>query len=188
MRARIATLRTSIAAATRGRLPRLATALLILVTIAALAAGLVIEIRHTAEENGRRLDAQRLTFAMDAAAALVSRNKQNPDEYLGRVLALSTGGWRDELEVRRRAVVDTMGAAAGSAVGRGLAAGIERRNDDGTVSVLVVVSAEPVGAPATPAPAGGPDAAARTQPEQYQLRLEITGVDGEFKLSKVGFA
>ncbi|OXR43135.1 hypothetical protein B7C42_04557 [Nocardia cerradoensis] len=182
---------------------RVAIALLAVVVVAGCAVGGWSMIRHHTSVRDAARDAQLLDFSKDAVAQLVSTDSADPRGYVDRVLANSTGQWHDEFDARKRSVIDTMQASGGVTRGHGVAAGIERRNDDGSVSVLVVVTSQtsvPLpqpgpgqGGPAAPAPGSptspGPPSGVRvdTAPKQYQVRVDVTRVGGKFKLSKVGF-
>ena len=182
---------------------RVVIALLVVVVVAGGAVGGWSMVRHHTAVRDADRDTQLLDFSKDAVAQLVSTDSADPRGYVDRVLANSTGRWHDEFDARKRSVIDTMQASGGVTSGHGVAAGIERRNDDGSVSVLVVVtsqtsvplpqSAPAQGAPAAPAP-GSPATPAPpsgvqvdTAPKQYQVRVDVARVGGKFKLSKVGF-
>lgn len=182
---------------------RIVMAALVVVVVAGCAVGGWSMVRHHTAVREAASDTQLLDFAKDAVAQLVSTDPADPRGYVDRVLANSTGRWHDEFDARKRSVVDTMQASGGVTSGHGVAAGIERRNDDGSVSVLVVVTSQtsvplpqqgtgqrgPVapapGSPAPPAPPSG--ARVDTAPKQYQVRVDVARVGGKFKLSKVGF-
>lgn len=174
---------------------RVAIALITLIATAAVVAGIVLEAGHQLDVRDRERDDRVLGFATEAAAALVSTDKEDPNGYIDRVLGQATGDWQEEFAARRRAVADTMGASAGSVIGRGSAAGIERRNDDGTFTVLVAVSAEPADRSAQEPPSDqappqqvSPVPSGDAGPQQYRLRVDVAEVNGQYKLSKVGFA
>ena len=93
-----------------------------------------------------------------------------------------------------------MKAAGNVTVGHAVESGIERRNDDGSTTVLVAASADgnvPFAGSAGPATGaagdqaqpsrGDPGVPATIEPQQYQLRVDVVEVDGQLKLSKVGF-
>lgn len=179
---------------------RVAIALITMIATAAVAVGIVLEAGHQLDVRDRERDDRVLGFATEAAAALVSTDKEDPNGYIDRVLGQATGAWHEEFAARRRAVADTMSASAGSVIGHGSAAGIERRNDNGSFTVLVAVSAEPEqpqqqgptpqDSPADQVPPQqvSPGPSSEAGPQQYRLRVDVAEVNGQYKLSKVGFA
>ncbi|MBV7707049.1 hypothetical protein NOVA_30130 [Nocardia nova] len=181
---------------------RIANALLAVVVVAGCAVGGWSMVRHHTAVRDAARDTQLLNFSKDAVAQLVSTDSADPRGYVDRVLANSTGQWHDEFDARKRSVIDTMQTSGGMTRGHGVAAGIERRNDDGSVSVLVVVTSQtsvplPQSGPGqgglapaqgSPAPSAPPSGArVDTAPKQYQVRVDVAWVGGKFKLSKVGF-
>ncbi|WP_330256089.1 hypothetical protein OG874_16895 [Nocardia sp. NBC_00565] len=166
---------------------RVILALLAAIAVGGLGVGGWSMAEHHTVTRDSANDDQLLHFSMDAVAELISTNSGDAGGYVDRVLANATGTWHDEFEARKRSVLDTMQASGGVITGRGIAAGIERRNDDGSATVLVAATSEasvPVSAGATPQP---DDTRVRLEPKQYQIRVDVTEVGGKFKLSKVGF-
>ncbi|WP_067681979.1 hypothetical protein [Nocardia miyunensis] len=177
---------------------RIAAGLLSLIFVAGcVAGGWSMSGHHTVVRNNDH-DQQIMQFSMDAVAQLISTDSADAGGYVDRVLANSTGQWHDEFDARKRSVLDTMQASGGVSTGHGVAAGIERHNRDGSITVMVVATSQT----SVPLPqsnqAPGPDQAShslalpngvqvKTEPKQYQLRVDITEVGGKYKLSKVGF-
>ncbi|MCU1647637.1 MAG: hypothetical protein JWN03_7912 [Nocardia sp.] len=175
----------------KDKVSRLCIALLSIIIVLGAAVGAWSMDKHHAVDRSTGHDQGMLQFSMDAVAQLISTNSADPNGYVDRVLANATGQWHDEFDARKRSVVDTMQASGGITTGHGIAAGIERRNDDQSVTVLVVATGEssvpvPQGnsAPAEASPGG---MQVKTEPKQYQLRVDVAEVGGKFKLSKVVF-
>ncbi|GCE41519.1 hypothetical protein Rhow_005178 [Rhodococcus wratislaviensis] len=160
--------------------------------------GVKAELDHRAVEQRNAADRSLLAFAESAAAELVSTSSDDADSYVQRVLDNATGQWRNDFDVRKASVLDTMKSSETVTVGRAVGSGIERRNDDGSTTVLVAAAVDgtiPAAAPsahdpavgAAQPPAGDSAVPATTEPQQYQLRVDVLDVDGQLKLSKVGF-
>ncbi|KAF0957655.1 hypothetical protein [Rhodococcus sp. T7] len=192
--------------AVRGRrkaaINRAAVAVLILASFAASASGGKAWWDHRAVEQRDAADRALMHFAEDGVAQLISTSKDDPGGYVQRVLDNAAGQWHDDFDARKQSVLDTMSAAGNVTVGHAVESGIERRNDDGSTTVLVAASAEgsvPVIGPDSAGPnpeAGGdrtqpsgqdPGVTATIEPQEYQLRVDVVDVDGQLKLSKVGF-
>ncbi|MBC2637712.1 MULTISPECIES: hypothetical protein [unclassified Rhodococcus (in: high G+C Gram-positive bacteria)] len=151
--------------------------------VACLGAGaLAIQttLDHRATQRSVAADTRVLAFTEDAVARLLSTDTDDAKAYVERVLADSTGDWRTEFEQRKTATIDTMRQAGNRTAGRTLEAGIEGREND-TTTVLVSATAQTTPAPADPAAAPEP------QIQQYQIRVGVTMVDDQPKLSSVGF-
>ncbi|BAH50761.1 hypothetical protein [Rhodococcus opacus] len=152
--------------------------------VACLGAGAVAvqtTLDHLATQRSVDADARVLAFTGEAVARLLSTDTDNAEAYVERVLADSTGDWRSEFEQRKTATIDTMRQAGNRTAGRTLAAGIEGR-ENSTTTVLVSATAQTT--PATTDPAA---AAPEPQIQQYQIRVGVTMVDDQPKLSSVGF-
>jgi len=135
---------------------------------------------HRATQRSIAADTRVLAFTEEAVARLLSTDTDNAESYVERVLADSTGDWRTELEQQKTATIDTMRQAGNRTAGRTLEAGIEGREND-TTTVLVSATAQTC--PATTDPAVAP----QPQVQQYQIRVGVTMVDDQPKLSSVGF-
>ncbi|MEN0133602.1 MAG: hypothetical protein AAGC80_00555 [Rhodococcus sp. (in: high G+C Gram-positive bacteria)] len=135
---------------------------------------------HRATQRSVDTDTRVLAFTEEAVARLLSTDTDNAEAYVERVLADSTGDWRTEFEQRKTATIDSMRQAGNRTAGRTLAAGIEGRENE-TTTVLVSATAQTT--PATSDPAAAPE----PQIQQYQIRVGVTMVDDQPKLSSVGF-
>ncbi|RYE43879.1 MAG: hypothetical protein EOP24_26430 [Hyphomicrobiales bacterium] len=151
--------------------------------VACLGAGaLAVEttLDHLSTQRSVDADTRVLAFTEEAVARLLSTDTDNAEAYVERVLADSTGDWRTEFEQRKTSTIETMGQAGNRTAGRTLETGIEGRDGD-TTTVLVSATAQ-----TTPA-ATDPAAAPQPQVQQYQIRVGVTMVDDQPKLSSVGF-
>ncbi|MET8427859.1 hypothetical protein [Nocardia sp. NPDC004860] len=170
---------------------RLCVAVLAVIFAAGSAVGAWSLVEHHRADRAAAHDRELLQFSTDAVAQLISTNSADANGYVNRVLASATGQWHDEFDARKRSVIDTMQASGGTTTGRGIAAGIEHRNDDGSVTVLVVATSET----SVPVPQSNPGSAdtapagvqVKTEPKQYQLRVDVSEIGGKLKLSKVAF-
>ncbi|WP_213576637.1 hypothetical protein [Rhodococcus sp. USK13] len=135
---------------------------------------------HRATQRSVTADTRVLAFTEEAVARLLSTDTENAEAYVERVLADSTGDWRSEFEQRKSATIDTMRQAGNRTAGRTLEAGIEGRENE-TTTVLVSATAQTTPAMADPVAAPPP------QIQQYQIRVGVTMVDDQPKLSSVGF-
>ncbi|MDF3312682.1 hypothetical protein P3H15_47950 [Rhodococcus sp. T2V] len=171
---------------------------LLLTSVAGSVVGVKAALDHRAVEQRNAADRSVLAFAENAASELVSTSSDDADAYVQRVLDNATGQWRNDFDVRKASVLDTMKASGTVTVGRAVGSGIERRNDDGSTTVLVAAAVDgavPAAVPNANDPTGGsdqpsagdPGVPATTEPQQYQLRVDVLDVDGQLKLSKVGF-
>jgi len=152
--------------------------------VACLGAGAVAvqtTLDHRATQQSVDADTRVLAFTEEAVARLLSTDTDNAEAYVERVLADSTGDWRTEFEQRKTATIDTMRQAGNRTAGRTLAAGIEGRENE-TTTALVSATAQ-----TTPATADPAAAAPEPQIQQYQIRVGVTMVDDQPKLSSVGF-
>ncbi|AII03253.1 hypothetical protein [Rhodococcus opacus] len=151
--------------------------------VACLGAGALAVQTTLDHQSARRsvaADARVLAFTEEAVARLLSTDTDNAEAYVEQVLADSTGDWRSEFEQRKTATIETMRQAGNRTAGRTLEAGIEGREND-TTTVLVSATAQTC--PATTDPAVAP----QPQVQQYQIRVGVTMVDDQPKLSSVGF-
>lgn len=182
----------------RPTIDRAVAVALLLASVAGSAVGVKAELDHRAVEQRNAADRSVLAFAESAAAELVSTSSDDADSYVQRVLDNATGQWRNDFDVRKASVLDTMKSSETVTVGRAVGSGIERRNDDGSTTVLVAAAVDgtiPAAAPsahdpavgAAQPPAGDSAVPATAEPQQYQLRVDVLDVDGQLKLSKVGF-
>ncbi|MDI9974210.1 hypothetical protein [Rhodococcus sp. IEGM 1307] len=137
---------------------------------------------HQATQRSIAADTRVLAFTEEAVARLLSTDTDNAASYVDRVLADSTGDWRTEFEQRKTATIDTMRQAGNRTAGRTLAAGIEGRENE-TTTVLVSATAQTTPVTADPAAPAAPE----PQIQQYQIRVGVTMVDDQPKLSSVGF-
>ncbi|MFV9452335.1 MULTISPECIES: hypothetical protein [Rhodococcus] len=181
---------------------RAAVMLLAVTSLAGSAAGVKAWWDHRAVEQRDSADQAVVHYAEDAVVQLISTSKEDPDAYVQRILDNAAGQWHDDFDARKQTVLDTMKAAGNVTVGHAVESGIERRNDDGSTTVLVAVSADgnvPLAGPGAadpatggageqaPPPGGDPGMTATIEPQEYQLRVDVVDVDGQLKLSKVGF-
>lgn len=175
------------------RTVRVGLGILVVLSAFALVFGVRFTIAHTATVADEVRDSEILRFSKDSVAQLVSTERSHPDEYIDRVLADAAGDWWTEFDARKDAVAQSMAETAGDSVGTSLAAGIEHRDDSGTVTVLVAAAGDR-SASATPDSATPdsvtPDSATAApsgDPIVYQFRVDVVDVDGQLKLAKVGF-
>ncbi|MDF3308333.1 hypothetical protein P3H15_25275 [Rhodococcus sp. T2V] len=159
---------------------RVAVAATAVACIGAGALAVETTLDHRTVQQGVDADTRVLDFAEESVARLLSTDTDNAEAYVERVLADSTGDWRSEFEQRKTATIETMRGAGNRTAGETLEAGIERR-EDGTTTVLVSATAQT--GPATADPA----APLEPQVQQYQIRVGVTMVDDQPKLSSVGF-
>ncbi|MFC9835508.1 hypothetical protein ACFVKB_17020 [Rhodococcus sp. NPDC127530] len=189
---------------TRTRMSRFGMVCTFLLVVAVIATGVGswMTSEYLASQRDRQADAQVLQFAESSVVQLISTRKDDADSYVQRVLDSSTGQWHDEFEERKAAVVDTMKQAGGEISGQTLSSGIERRNSDGSITVLVsalgqgtvLLNQPPAEGAAPPAPNAESQTApeserilATMEPQQYQIRLDVVSVDDQLKVAKVGF-
>ncbi|TQC42499.1 hypothetical protein EEB14_48470 [Rhodococcus sp. WS4] len=163
----------------RSRRHRVALALTAMACISSGTAAVLTTIEHRTAQERSNVEDEILAFSHDAVARLLSTDTAEPDAYVDRVLVDATGTWHDEFAQRKKSVADTMRTATNTTVGRVLDAGIERAENGSTV-VLVAATAE-----TTPTTEGA--TAPERQVQQYQLRIGVTMVDSQPKLSSVGF-
>lgn len=181
---------------------RTVVVILLLTALAATASGVKAVWDHRAIERRDSADRAVMQFAEDAVVQLISTNEDDPDIYVQRVLDNAAGQWHDDFDARKQSVLDTMRAAGNVTIGRAVKSGIDRRNTDGSTTVLVAASADGKVSLAGLAPAAStagadndgtqssdanPDMTVTIEPQEYQLRVDVVDVDGQLKLSKVGF-
>ncbi|MDV7241564.1 MULTISPECIES: hypothetical protein [Rhodococcus] len=181
---------------------RAAVAFLVVTSLAGSASGVKAWWDHRAVEQHDSADQALMHSAEGAVVELISTSKDDPDAYVRRILDNAAGQWHDDFDARKQTVLDTMKAAGNVTVGHAVESGIERRNDDGSTTVLVAASADgniPLAGSGSADPATGaaedqaqpsgsdPGMTATIEPQEYQLRVDVVEVDGQLKLSKVGF-
>ncbi|MCK0438437.1 hypothetical protein MUG78_02900 [Gordonia alkaliphila] len=112
----------------------------LVVAVALVAAAVWASVDRTSAQETLNRDAAVRTAATEAIEVMLSADPRAADEYVDRVLALSTGAQHDRLSKARddlRAAVAGLGAPS---TGRVISAGVQPESGD-TVPVLVVAQA-----------------------------------------------
>jgi Mce-associated membrane protein len=160
-----------------GHPPRARTALLFgLITTVALAsvAGWLGYSAHRSHEAQK----QRLMYvqvARQAALNLTTISYTEAEEDVKRILDGATGAFRDDFQKRSAPFIEMIKQAKSTSVGTITAAGLES-NDDHHGLVLVAVTVKAPGDPTTP-----------QEPRRWRMRIDVQQVDGDVKVSNVGF-
>jgi Mce-associated membrane protein len=153
----------------------LGVCLLAVSTIAVVSA-----VGHTSGDTAKQRAAEAVSTARTAVTHLVSVDAAQPDDYVDQVLDDATGAWKSEFLERRDSVVEVLGGATSTTVARVVDAGFEHWAPDNSGSVLVVVQTGPKDGATAPDTSEGASRSLR-------IRVAVTSVDGEQKLSKVEF-
>jgi len=142
-----------------------------IVAVVASVLSIVFAVKHDAARSLADDDVAIIQVARAQVVNLLTVDKGDITGYSERVLDGSTGEWQDEFTKNRDAVMDALAQSAQATTGRVVQAGIEGRDGD-TASVLVSASTAATSPPDQPG-------------TSIRMRVNITNVDGQLKLSKV---
>jgi Mce-associated membrane protein len=119
----------------RWELP-LATAVAVLLTIAAITVSTLMLISHESHRHAAQLDRQVLGYVTWFMTDFTTIDPYHANDYVDRMLAQGTGDFYKHFEETANETLLNI-ARAEPASGSVLSAGVERWNDDGSVNVLV---------------------------------------------------
>jgi Mce-associated membrane protein len=145
-----------------------------LVAASAGAISIVLAINHHTKQARADEDVAIVLAAREQVVNLLTIDKNDVTGYSDRVLAGSTGRWQEEFTANKDAVMAALTDATQPTSVRGVAAGIEERGVGGT-------SAVDVGANTI----AGSNADEKQPGTAVRMRVGVTEVDGQWKLSKV---
>jgi Mce-associated membrane protein len=158
------------------RLSRPAVSLVAAGAVVAALAGLAGWLGYQAYEK-HDANAKRDLFvqvARQGAVNLTTINYTEVDADVQRILALSTGAFRDDFEQRSKPFAEVVKAAQSKSEGSVTDAGLEsQRGDSAQVLVAVAVKSRT---------AGGEEA-----PREWRMRIEVRSVGDDAKVSNVVF-
>ncbi|WP_213574101.1 hypothetical protein [Rhodococcus sp. USK13] len=169
-------------AKTDSRRPRLLRRHIFAATTAALTVSCVLllgalvglALHHQTVQRDLRNDTEILDGARASVTALISPTSDDATESAQRILDDATGGWYDEFSKSKDAFAAVVQQSQTQASGLVSDAAIEKRNDDGSTSVLVAGTSRVTNA-------AGADQQVRT----WRLRVDVIQVDNRIKLARV---
>lgn len=144
-----------------------------LAAIASVGGWFGFQIYHSHQEQ-RQLD-EFLHAARQGALDLTTISYDTADTDVQRVLAASTGGFRDDFEKRARPFIDVIKRAQSKTTGTIAEAGIESRGGN-QAQVLVAVTVATTNT-----------AAAEQQPRSWRMRISVQKTDDGLKMANVEF-
>ncbi len=114
----------------------LAATVAALVMVAAITVSTLMLISHQSRDRAARKNREVVNYVTWFMAGFTSIDPFHANDYVDRVLAQATGEFHKEYEDKANEILLQV-ARAEPAVGTVLDAGVERWNDDGSVTVLV---------------------------------------------------
>jgi Mce-associated membrane protein len=151
----------------------------IALTVAAVALGVVgvdQRLDHRSMIATRDRDVQIVDTAREGVRAMLSVNQNSVDADVKKILDGATGEWKADFSQRSTAFATVVRDANVTTAGKIDRAGIEKRNADGSYSVLVAASSQVTNA-----------AGAQDEPRKWRLRVLVKPTPQGDKIAKMEF-
>ncbi|MCK0516763.1 hypothetical protein [Williamsia sp. DF01-3] len=152
----------------------------VIVLIVAAAALAVVSIEQRSDHRGtiatRDHDLQIVDTAREGVRAMLSVDQNSVDADVEKILDGATGEWKADFSQRSAAFATVVRDANVTTVGKIDNAGIEKRNADGSYSVLVAASSQVTNA-----------AGAQDEPRKWRLRVTVKPTAQGDKIAKMEF-
>jgi Mce-associated membrane protein len=110
-----------------------------LLTAAAITASTLMLISQESRERAASRDREVLNYVTGFMTEFTSIDPYHANDYISRILAQATGDFAKQYQGKANEILLQV-ARAEPATGTVLGAGVERRNDDGTVTVMVATA------------------------------------------------
>ena len=133
------------------------------------------EIRAQQSQHGQAQQRQYLQVARQEALNLTTIDWQHAEADVRRILDGAAGEFRDDFAKRSQPFIDVVKQAKAKTVGTITAAGLESQTAT-SARALVAVSVETTN-----------DGAPEQDPHEWRMRIDVSRIGGEFKVSNVGF-
>lgn len=154
---------------------RAALAVCLATVVAFAGLGCWLGVRSYQSHRPEQQRALFLQVARQGALNLTTIDHENAESDVQRVLDSATGAFYDDFSRRSEPFIEVVKAAQAKSVGTVTEAGIEDENDD-EAQVLVAVNVKTTNA-----------GAAEQVPRAWRMRISVTRVDSQAKISNVAF-
>ncbi len=148
-------------------------AVLLVVSAGAATGGYFALRSHTQSEALARADASAIKAAKDCVSATHAPNTAAMAASEQKIIDCSTGAFGAQATLYSGVLVEAYQAANVQVQVSDLRAAVEKHNDDGSIDVLVAVRTKVS------------NTEAQNQEQGYRLRVQMTPVDGTYKIAKL---